>query len=147
MTTDDRLGLPSPTSSVPQVLLHDLLRDYAAGDAVAGVAGGISLHVVGSGVDDDRGTAVAEKRMRSVAESYIFVFHRRIGLPFYVDDKIEHIAGVMAFGVVESMLLVFGIEMRAGGFEVGRIALGILMKVDGVLAGRQIVEMQFEADA
>jgi hypothetical protein len=51
----------------------------------------------------------------------------------------------MAFGILEAVLLALGIEVRAGGFEVGRIALRILMKVDGVLAGRQVVKMKLEA--
>ena len=37
--------------------------------------------------------------------------------------------------------------MRAGGFEVGGIALGVLMKVDGVLAGRKIVKVKLETDS
>lgn len=48
-------------------MLLVLLCDYAAGYAVAGVAGGIGLHVVGFGVDDDCGAAVAEERVRAIA--------------------------------------------------------------------------------
>jgi|SRR5208337_62567 len=123
-----------------------LLRYYAAGDAVAGVTSGIGLHVVGFRVDNDRGAAVAEKRMRAVAEGHVFVFHGGIGFAFHVNREVRHVAGVMAFGVVETVLLAVGIEMRAGGFEVWRIALGILMEVDGVLAGRQIVKMKLEGN-
>jgi len=124
-----------------------LLRDYAAGDAVAGVAGGIGLHVVGFGVDDDRGAAVAEEGMRAVAESYVFVLQGRVGFAFHVDGEVQHVAGVVAFGIIESVLLAIGIEMRAGGFEVGRIALRVLVEVDGVLAGRQVVKMKLEGNA
>jgi hypothetical protein len=42
---------------MPQVLLCD----YAAGYAVAGISGGIGLHVVGFGVNYDRRAAVAEE--------------------------------------------------------------------------------------
>src|SRR5271165_2773946 len=38
-----------------------LLCDHPAGYAVTGIAGGIRLHVVGFGVDDDCGAAVAEE--------------------------------------------------------------------------------------
>jgi len=124
-----------------------LLCDYAAGDAVAGSAGGIGLHVVGFGVDDDCGTAIAEERVGSFAESYVGVLKFRIGLAFSVDGKVLHVAGVVAFGIVESMLFAFGIEMAAGRLEVGRIALGSLMKVNGVLAGRKIVKFKLEAGA
>jgi len=37
--------------------------------------------------------------------------------------------------------------MRAGGFKVGAIALRVLMKMDGVLAGRKIMKVKLEADA
>ena len=52
----------------------------------------------------------------------------------------------MAFGILQAVLLGFGIEMRAGRFEVGGIALGVLMKVDGVLAGRKIMKAELYAD-
>ena len=53
----------------------------------------------------------------------------------------------MAFGILQAVLLVVGIEMRAGGFEVGAIALGILMEVDGVFARRKTVEVKLEVGA
>ena len=57
-----------------------------------------------------------------------------------------HVAGVMAFGILQAVLLGFGIEMRAGRFEVGGTALGVLMNVDGVLAGRKIMKAELYAD-
>ena len=123
-----------------------LLRDYAAGYAVAGVAGGIGLHVVGFGVNDDCGAAVAEERVGAVAESYVFVIEFRGSFAFGVDGEVQHVAGVMAFGILQAVLLGVGIEMRAGGFEVGGIALGILMKVDSVLAGWEAVQAKLESD-
>lgn len=54
---------------------------------------------------------------------------------------------MVAIGTVEAVLLAPGIEMSAGGFEVRGIALGILVKVDGVLAGRQVVKVKLEADS
>jgi hypothetical protein len=53
----------------------------------------------------------------------------------------------MAFGVLQAVLLGVGIEMRARGFEVGSIALGVLMEVDGVLTGRKIVKVKLETDS
>ena len=40
-----------------------LLRNDAAGDAVAGVAGRIGLHVVGNGVDDQGRPAIGVERI------------------------------------------------------------------------------------
>jgi hypothetical protein len=39
-----------------------------------------------------------------------------------------------------------GIEMSACGFEIRSIALGVLMKVYGVLAGREILEGELNAN-
>ena len=98
-------------------------------------------------MDDDRRAAVAEQRVRTVAQSYVLILKAGARLSSRVDSKVQHVAGVVAFGILESVLFVFRIEMRTCGFEVGRIAFGILMEVDGVFAGRQIVEIQLEFDA
>ena len=44
-----------------------LLDNHAAGDAVTGVAGGIVHEVVRFGMNDERCTAVVEKRVRAFA--------------------------------------------------------------------------------
>lgn len=97
-------------------------------------------------MDDDGGTAVAEERVGVGAESYVFVLKSGAGLALSVDGEVVHVAGVMAIGIVESMLFIFRIEMRAGRFEIRRIAFGVLMKVDGVLAGGKTVKGKLEAD-
>ena len=68
-------------------------------------------------------------------------------MPSGVDGEVQHVAGVMAFGILESVLLAVGVEVRARGFEVGGIALGVLVEVDAVFAGREIVELELEAYA
>ena len=40
-----------------------------------------------------------------------------------------------------------GIEVRAGGFEVGRFALGELVDVEGMLAGRESLDVELDAHA
>ena len=66
----------------------------------------------------------------------------------WISGKLPYvIAGVVPFRIFQAVLLVFGIEVRAGRFEVGGLALGVLMKVDGVLTGRQIMKSKLEADA
>jgi hypothetical protein len=134
---------PSPRELWP----YQLLRDYTAGDAVAGGAGGIGLVVIGFGVDDDGGAAVAEQRVGVVAESHVVVLHLRVGFAFCVDGKILHVSRVVAFRIFESVMLALRIEMSAGGLEVRAIALGSLMKVDSVLAGRQVVKMKLQGDS
>jgi len=75
---------------------YRLLCDYAAGDAVAGIAGGIGLHVIAFGVDYDRSAAVAEERVRTVAEGYVGVLEGSICLAVGVNGQVQHISGVMA---------------------------------------------------
>ena len=87
-----------------------------------------------------------EERVRALAEGYVFVLQGDVSLAFHVNDEVLHITGVMAFGVLQAVLLGVGIEMRAGGFEVGGVALGVLMKVDAMFAGREIVKAELEAD-
>jgi len=128
----------------PKTLLHD----RAAGDAVAGTAGGIGFHVVSFGVDDDGSATIGENRI--AARKFvgnIFVHELEMGLAFGVCGEVLHVAGVMAFGILQAVLLACRIEMRAGGFKVRRFTLGILVNMDRVLARRQVVESQVEADA
>jgi len=124
----------------------DLLRYNAAGDAVTGVSGGIGLHVVSFGMDDDCGTSVGEERVRTLGEGHVFVLDGGVRFSFRIDGEVQHIAGVVAFRTLESMLFAVGIEVRAGRLEIGSIAFWVLMKVDGVLAKRKIVQLQLEGD-
>jgi hypothetical protein len=126
--------------------LRILLCDHAAGDAVAGISGGIGFIVVGFGVDDDGCATVGEERMRVAAEIYVLVLKLCAGLASGVDGEVSHVTGVMTLGVIESVFFAVGIEVRTGGFEVGAIALGILMEVDGVFARRKAVEMKLKRD-
>ena len=133
---DDRANLES----------KNLFRNHAAGDAVAGSASGIGFVIVGLGVDDDGGTAVAEERVGVGAEVYVFIFDLGVGFALGIDGEVFHVAGVVAFGIVESMLFAVGIEVRTGGFEVRCNAARILMEVNSVLAGGKAVKMQLEGN-
>lgn len=97
-------------------------------------------------MDDDGGAAVAEQRVRTFAKSYVFVFKAGVRLSFHIDSEVQHVAGVVAFGILQAVFLVLGIEMWPRRLEVRRIALGILMEVNRMLAGRQIMKIQFEAN-
>jgi len=57
------------------------------------------------------------------------------------------IAGVVTFRILQSMFLAIGIEVASRGFEVGGLALCILMKMDGMFAGWKILEIDFHPDA
>jgi len=92
---------------------QNLLGDYAAGDAVAGSAGGIGLVVIRFRVDDDCGATVAEERVGITAEVYIFVLDFGIGFAVRVDGEVFHVAGVVAFRIFEAVLLPIRIKVRA----------------------------------
>ena len=72
----------------------------------------------------------------------VVILHGRFRRAVFLDGDVRQVAGVMALGVLKTMLPAGGIEVGPGRFEVGRIALGILMEVHRVLAGRQVVERQ-----
>jgi hypothetical protein len=125
-----------------------LLCNHAAGDAVAGVTRGIRFVVIGLRVDHDGRAAVAEERMRPFTQGHVVILESdSVGFALGVDGEVFHVARVVPLRIVESVLLGLRVEVRARGFEIGRIALGVLMEVDGVLAGRQAIQMQFEFNA
>ena len=97
-------------------------------------------------MNHNRRAAVTEQGMRAFAQRHVGILKRGIGFALRVDGDVLHVAGVMAFGILEPMFLALGIEMRAGGLEVGWITFGILMNVDSMLAGRKIVQFHLEAD-
>ena len=72
--------------------------------------------------------------MAVVAQRDILVDHAKLGLAVRVHSKVLVIARVMTIGIVEAMLLVVRIEMSPRRFEVGRIALGVLMEVQRMFA-------------
>ncbi len=126
---------------------RELFRDYATGDAIAGVSGGIGFLVVGFGVDDEGCSSVAEDGVRVVAPGDVFVIAFKVGFAVGSDGEIGAVSGVMAFGILEAVLLAIGIEVRSGRLEVGRLALGVLMEMDRVVAGGKVLDADFHADA
>jgi len=126
-----------------------LPRDDAAGDAVAGIACRIGLHVVRLGVNDQRRSTVGKQRvgLRTIAEDNRVVLDGGLRGAVGLDRKVRHVAGMVAIRILQPMLLIRGVEVTSGRFEVGQIALGCLMEVDGVFPGGQVpdVELQFDS--
>ena len=122
--------------------------DDAAGDAVAGVAGGVGLHVVGLLVDDDGGAAVGDDAVRGggVEGEVVDLEGGLTDVAFADHDVLGKIAGVVAHGIQGAVLLVLGIEVAAGGLEVGRFAEGLGVDVDGVLADGKIFEVELDGE-
>lgn len=127
--------------------LRILLCDYATGYAVAGVSRRIGFLVIGFGVDYKRCASVAEYGVAALAPGHVFIFPLEMRFAVRVNREVGIVSGVVAFGIFQSMLFAIGIEMRACGLKVRRLTLCVLMKMDSVFAGRQILDVDFDADA
>ena len=122
--------------------------DDAAGDAISGVARGIGLHVVGLFVDDDGGASVGEDAVRrGGVEGEIVDLERGLADVAFADfDVLRQVAGVVAQRVEGAVLLVLRIEVAARGLEVGSVAEGFGVDVDGVLAYGEILEVELDGE-
>jgi len=94
----------------------------------------------------DRCSTIAENGVVIVAESYVWRDYGNVGCAIGADDE-RKIRDVTGRGAIVAMLSAAGIEVRASGFEVGRIAFSDLMNVNGVFARRQILDVQRDFDA
>jgi hypothetical protein len=83
----------------------------------------------------------------TVFQSDIIVFASDGRFAIGPDGEVFHIPGVVAVGIIETVLLAVGIEVSTGRFEVRSFALGDLMEVDGMFSGREIVQFELECDA
>jgi hypothetical protein len=135
------LAVDYPEPQLPFFRAGALLCNHAAGNPVARISSGVGLHVIGFCVNDDGGSAIAEKRMAVVAKGYILVREAELGFTVGSHVEVEHVTGMVTLGILQAMLFPVWIEMWTGGFEVWWITLGVLMEVQRVLARRQIVEV------
>src|SRR5713226_967068 len=85
--------------------------------------------------------------MAVFAERDVLVLCFEMRFAIRANRKIGIVAVVVAFGILQSMLLAIGIEMGSRGLEVRGIALGVLMKMDGMYAGGQILEFEFHSES
>src|SRR5437667_2696929 len=82
-----------------------LFCNQATGDAVAGVARGIGLAIIGFGVDYERGPAAGEYGMRTVAKRYTSSDYRISGVAFAAHGEIRDITRMGAFGILQAVML------------------------------------------
>src|SRR5580700_8439154 len=118
------------------------LTDDAAGDARRGSRSCAACY----GVNHDRSSSIAKDGGVIVAEGYVGRDDRNVGGAVGANDE-RKIRDVASRCCVMAVLSAAGIEMRAGGLEVGRFAFCDLMNVDGVFAWRQILDVQCDFDA
>lgn len=98
-------------------------------------------------MNHQRRPAIAEQRMAVVAERDVLVHDLELGCALSVYGEVVHVASMVAFRILQAMLFTLRIEVRAGGFEIRRIALWFLMKVQRVLSRRQAVEAELHGHA
>ena len=98
-------------------------------------------------MDHQCGSTIAENGILRCPKRQVRVSNNHVlGFAIVIDDEIRYVSRVWTLRVIKAMLLAFRIEMRAGGFEVRGIAPGILVNMQGMLTGRQIVNIQFDLD-
>ena len=119
-----------------------LLRYGPAGDPVSGISRWVGLHVVRLGVNHDCGPAVAEQRMAVVAEIHILVLNGELGRSAFRDGEIRHVAGVVTFRILQSMLFVIRVKVWPGRLEVRHVTFRVLVNMDSMFPGRKISKIQ-----
>lgn len=100
----------------------------------------------GDGMDYNRGTPVAENGVIVIAESDIWRDQGNLGRAVGGHDE-RKIRDIPGGGCAVLVFSTAGIEVRAGGLKVRRIALGGLMDVDRMFAGRKVLDVQRDFDA
>src|SRR6202035_5061679 len=115
----------SMRAPAPAVFLR--LADDAAGDSCRGSCSRAARY----GVNHNRRSSIAEDGVVIVAEGYVGRDDRNVGGAVGADDE-RKIRDVACGRPVVTVLRAAGTEVRASGFEVGRVALCDLMNVDGV---------------
>ena len=109
-----------------------LFCNHPTRDAIAGVSGGVRLVIVGLGMNHNC-SAFAEKGMRAVLQCDVAILKMDLlGRAIGAHGEVFHITGMVALGILESVLLSFWVEMSTRGFKVGAFALRNLMEMDGV---------------
>jgi len=124
---------------------RSLLRDHPASNAVPGVARRICLHVVGFGVNHQRRSTVTEERVAVRAEIDVFDRSPEMRVTLRVGGEVIQIAGVMAFRILQAMLLVVRIEVWSRRLEIRSITFRVLVNVNGVLSRRQAFKVGFNS--
>lgn len=95
-------------------------------------------------MNNQRSSAIAEQRVAvgAISKEHVIVSQLELGDALFVDAEVHHVAGVVPFGILKAVLFSVGIEVWARGLEVRTIALGVLMKVNGVSARRQVMQVK-----
>src|SRR5438876_8155387 len=105
--------------------------DDTARDARPGVAGGLALQIVDLGVNDDG--AADDVVLGAAADGDVVDGEIDLGLARGVGGEVAQVAGVDRAGGRAAVDVLVGVEVPAGGHQVGRGEVALLMDVDSVL--------------
>ena len=119
---------------------YDSAGDRFAGEAVGGVD-----EVVGQVVDDEGFSAVDAVGVVGPEGDAVDV-EGGIGGAVGADEDVGEIAVMVAVGVEGAVLFVVWVEVGTDGSEVWRGADWVGVEVDGVLAGREVLEGEVDAE-
>jgi hypothetical protein len=119
--------------------------DYRAGDSGWRARG----NFLGYGVDHQGGAAVGEDGVALGAEGHAGCDHGDVSgaIRVYGQNKIRDVSRRHAHVIVFAVIHADGIEVRARGLEVGRIAFRKLVDVHKVRPGRQALDIELDLDA
>src|ERR1041385_8915086 len=110
-------------------------RDDGAGDSRAGIPGSLGQLVVGAGMDHERKTG-PHKRRHTLAGHRPGDGDLAITVPILSDGDVAEIADVRTVGILPPMLPAGRVIVAPRRLKVGWVALGVLVKMDAVNAGR-----------
>jgi len=97
-------------------------------------------------MDDQRRSAIRKDGVIVATQVDIRIGHRSFGRSIGGDSEIFHVSGMRSLGILQTVMFFVGIEVAAGGSESRRLALGVLMDVDSMFAGRKILQIQLDLD-
>ncbi len=117
---------------------------HSTGDAVTGVSSRIGFHVVGLGMDNECRSPIGENGVVVLLPIHISVGRLRFRFAVSVHGEVLHVAGVMAVRIIKPVLLVVRIEMGTRRLEIRWITPCILVNVDGMLSGWQIMHVELD---
>jgi hypothetical protein len=117
-----------------------LLLDDSAGDAVAGIPGGVGHEVIAFSVDDKRRPAIMKERIGPVAECDASDRESRIALSFIIHGQILQITEMWmrVLCVMDAVVGTGRVEVAAGGSKRRPFAFADIVDVNAMLTGTQL---------
>jgi hypothetical protein len=124
-----------------------LFRNHAASNPVARVASWVRLHVIGFGVNHQGRSAVDDQGAVAIAQVYTRIWECIICIPVSLDSEVRHVTGMRPLWILQTVVLLVRIEMWTSRRESWSLTLRDLVNVCGMLAGRQVLEVEGNRNA